>query len=384
MSIAETLGILERLISFRTVSSDSNLDCIAYIKHFLETCGARLVLQPDGTGAKANLIATIGPDVPGGVVLSGHTDVVPVAGQNWSHDPWTMTVEGSRIYGRGSTDMKGFLALMLLAARKASSRPLVRPLHLAFSYDEELGCLGARPLAELMHAEMPGAAAIIVGEPTSNRIASSHKGIVTFRTEIDGYSVHSSRVHEGVSAVTEAARLILWLEGLMYEDAKRLVSAVFDPPFTTIHCGVIAGGAAVNVVAPYGWFLTDIRTIEKVDPADYEAKFRRHVEADVLPALRKKQSSVDIRVIRTSLTPGLEPDAGNTAEVLVRGLTGQNGTEAVAYATEAGIYQQAGFPVVVCGPGDIAQAHQADEYIETAQLEEGILIIDRLLESLQA
>ncbi|MCJ9690551.1 acetylornithine deacetylase [Rhizobium sp. PRIMUS64] len=384
MQIGNLLQILDDLLAFRTVSSESNLECIDYIKGILEGYGARCVVQPDETGGKANLLASIGPNVPGGVVLSGHTDVVPVEGQTWSFDPWKLTQIDGRLYGRGTTDMKGFVAQMIVAAGLAKNRALLRPLHLAFSYDEELGCLGAWPMATLMKETLPDNAAVIVGEPTENRIVTSHKGIVTFVTDIKGHSVHSSRVHEGVSAVTESARLITWLDELMYKEAETRKSNCFDPPFTTIHCGVVSGGIAANVVAPSSSFITDVRTIEGISPADYQMLFEKYVSEVVLPRLRNRCPDVDIRITRRSLTPGLDPDPGNLAEVITRRITGDNGTSAVSYATEAGVYQRAGFPVVVCGPGSIEQAHQADEYIRLDELDRGLRLMERLVDDLAA
>ncbi len=370
--------ILSRLVAFRTVSADSNLECIEYIKARLTSCGARFWVQMDETGKKANLLASIGPDVPGGVLLSGHTDVVPVEGQVWKTDPWQTVEKDGRIYGRGTTDMKGFLAAMLVTAERAAQMPLLRPIHLAFSYDEELGCLGAWPLCTLIKENISDLPPIVVGEPTRSKVVGSHKGIVTFTTKVDGYSVHSSRVHEGVSAVTESARLISWLDDFMWSEAERHKSSVFDPPFTTLHCGMISGGAAVNVVASECSFSTDIRTIEGKDPRDYMRVYQQHIENDVLPKLRKINPGVDITVTQRSFTPGFDPAPDNHADAIARRLTGDNDVRAVAYSTEAGVFQKNGLNAVVCGPGDIEQAHQADEYIEVSELNNCIEILGRL------
>lgn len=375
---ADVKGILSDLVAFRTVSSDSNLDCIDYIKTRLTACGARMQVQFNEDGNKANLLATIGPDGPGGVVLSGHTDVVPTDGQIWETDPWQTVEKDGRIYGRGTTDMKGFLAAMLMTAERASTMPLLRPIHFAFSYDEELGCLGAWPLAQMMKEQLGDLVPIIVGEPTRSKVVARHKGIVTFNTTVKGYSVHSSRVHEGVSAVTESARLIAWLDDLMRQEAKTELSEVFDPPFTTIHCGMISGGAAVNVVASHCSFSTDVRTIAGKDPQHYMRIYKDHIAQNVLPRLRTVHPSVDITVTQRSFTPGFDPEADNPAETLARQLTGDNDVRAVSYATEAGVFQKNGFHVVVCGPGDIAQAHQANEYIEVKELERCEELLARL------
>lgn len=380
MSEGQVKEVLSDLIGFRTVSSESNLDCITYIKNYLYHLGAQTWVQPDQSGIKANLLATVGPSVPGGVLLSGHTDVVPVDGQSWSSDPWKAIERDQRIYGRGSTDMKGFLASMLVTASAASKRNLSRPIHLAFSYDEELGCLGAWPLADLIKEKLPDLPPVIVGEPTRGKVVSSHKGIVTFTTNVHGYSVHSSRVHEGVSAVTESARLISWLDDLMHSRAKTDVSRVFDPPFTTVHCGLISGGAAVNVVAPYCSFSTDVRSIEGQDPREYQALYERHINANVLPRIQAIHPSARIEVAFRSFTPGFDPVVDSAAEAVARQITGDNENRSVAYATEAGVFQNSGLSAIVCGPGDIAQAHQANEFIELFELQNSVTALERLID----
>ncbi len=380
MSGSQVKEVLSDLISFRTASSESNLDCVTYIKNYLDVLGAQTWVQLDKTGTKANLLATVGPSVPGGVLLSGHTDVVPVDGQSWNTDPWKAVERDQRIYGRGSTDMKGFLASMLVTASTASKHDLSRPIHLAFSYDEELGCLGAWPLADLIKEKLPDLPPVIVGEPTRGKVVSSHKGIATFITNVHGYSVHSSRVHEGVSAVTESARLISWLDDLMHHRARTDISRVFDPPFTTVHCGLISGGAAVNVVAPYCSFSTDVRSIEGQDPRDYQVVYERHIQTSVLPRIQAIHPSARIEVSFRSYTPGFDPVDDSAAEAVARQLTGDNENRSVAYSTEAGVFQASGLSAIVCGPGDIAQAHQANEFIEVAELQNTATVLERLID----
>jgi acetylornithine deacetylase len=305
----------------------------------------------------------------GGVVLSGHMDVVPADGQKWTVDPFRLTERDGRYFGRGTTDMKGFLAVSLAAAERAAQVNLQRPLHLALSYDEEIGCLGAWDLVAAAKASLPPPLAVIVGEPTSMKIVEAHKGIVTLTTRVIGHSVHSSQMHKGVSATMVAAQLITWLEQRMHELAQDKSPSVFEPPFTTIHCGVVHGGIAANVVAPSCDFVTDIRTIEGIDPTTIELEYRHHVETRVVPRLKAIHEAANVIIDRRSHTPALEKHPTNRASQLASELLGNDGSfHAVAYGSEAGIFQRAGFPTILCGPGNIEQAHKPDEFIEQSEL----------------
>lgn len=372
--------ILARLVAFPTVSSDSNLDCVCFIQDCLQRHGIEARILP-GADGKANLHAVIGPRVPGGVVLSGHTDVVPVAGQAWSTDPWVLTERDGRLIGRGVVDMKGFLALAMAAAAQAARMELKRPLHLAFSYDEEVGCKGVPGLiADLqMHAPLPEA--VIVGEPSTMKVISGHKSSLAFYTHVTGHSVHSSQVHRGVSAVAVAARLITWFEDRMAGLALAATETGFDPPFTTLHCGMVQGGTA-NIVAARCDFVTDVRGVPPEDPRDHEAAYVEYLAHHVIPAMRAVSPAAGVEVVRRSYVSGLRPAPGSAAELLGRRLTGDNGQHLVSYGTEAGLFQAAGFPAIVCGPGDIAQAHQPDEFITLEQFEAGAQLLDRLLQEL--
>ncbi len=377
--------ILARLVGFPTVSRDSNLDCIAYIRDRLAAHGiaSHTILNADGT--KANLYATIGPMVAGGVVLSGHTDVVPVEAQSWSSDPWTLTERDGRLYGRGTCDMKGFVALMLAAAGEAAQRPLLRPLHLAFSYDEELGCAGAPSMVREMAERLPLPEAVIVGEPSEMRVVSGHKSSLSFFTEVTGHTVHSSEVHRGVSAVMTAARLVTWFEDTMSENREAAeADCPFDPPYTTLHCGQIAGGTAANVVAAACGFVSDVRSVPREDPADFLSRYEAYVRERIEPGMHAVAPGTGVRILPRGHVPGLVPVPDSPAERLARRITGENGTHVVSYGTEAGIFQGAGWPAVVCGPGSIAQAHAADEYITIAQFEAGHRFVEQVLESLSA
>lgn len=375
--------LLARLIAFRSVSSASNLDCIAFIRDWLAAQGidVRILPGPDG---KANLRALVGPNVPGGVVLSGHTDVVPIECQAWTSDPWTLREQDGPLYGRGACDMKGFVALAMLAASKAARMELRRPLHLAFSYDEEVGCKGAPGLIADLVKHAPPAAAVIVGEPSLMRVISGQKHSLAFYTHVTGHSVHSSQIHRGVSAVAIAARLITWFEDRMAGLAATTPDSGFDPPFTTLHCGMVNGGTAANIVAERCTFVTDVRAIPADDALANEAAYREHLNKAVIPAMRRIAPNAGVEVVRRSYVQGLQPSPDSTAELLGRRLTGDNGWTLVSYSTEAGLFQGAGIPAIVCGPGDIAQAHQPDEFLAVEQFEAGARCMERLVAELRS
>jgi acetylornithine deacetylase len=378
-----TRDMLARLVAFRTVSKDSNLDCIAFIRDHLANSGVASRIIPNADGTKANLYATIGPNGPGGVVLSGHTDVVPVESQSWTTDPWTLTERDGKLYGRGTCDMKGFVAIALTAAASAAQMALARPLHLALSYDEELGCAGAPSMVEEMAASLPLPEAVIVGEPSELRVVSGHKSSLSFFTKVTGHTVHSSAVHRGVSAVMVAARLITWFEDTMSRNRANADAAnSFDPPFTTLHCGQIHGGTAANVVASACEFVTDIRGVPPEDPWEFKARYETYVREVIEPAMQSIAPASGVRIIHRGFVPGLRPAHDSSAERLVRSLTGDNETHVVSYGTEAGIFQNAGWPTVVCGPGNIAQAHQADEFITIEQLDAGERLVQRVVGTL--
>ncbi|MET0530937.1 MAG: acetylornithine deacetylase [Microvirga sp.] len=375
--------MLARLIAFPSVSTSSNLDIIHFSCDWLKNHGieSELVFSPEGD--KANLHATIGPKVDGGVVLSGHTDVVPVEGQTWTSDPWTLTERNGRLYGRGTTDMKGFDALALALVPEMLRADLKRPIHIALSYDEELACRGAPSMVRAMVERIPTPSAVIVGEPTRHAVVTGHKASVQLRTRLTGHAVHSSRIDQGVSAVMTGARLIVWLEDVMERNRAGLDPAnPFEPPYTTLHCGMMEGGTAANIVASSAWFYTDIRAIPTEDPEEYVARYRAHIADDVVPRMRAIAPGTGIEVEVISHVPGLRPEQDGAAERLMRRLTGDNGNHVVSYGTEAGLFQQAGWSTVVCGPGDIAQAHQPDEYIEVSEFQAGERLLRRVIAEL--
>ncbi|HEY8382189.1 MAG TPA: acetylornithine deacetylase [Microvirga sp.] len=377
--------MLARLVAFPSVSTASNLDIIAFCRDWLKEHGveSHTVMSPEGD--KANLFASIGPAVEGGVVLSGHTDVVPVEGQAWTTDPWTLTERDGRLYGRGATDMKGFDALVLALVPDMIRAPLRRPIHIALSYDEEIACRGAPSLVEAMARSVPAPAAVIVGEPTRHAVVTGHKASIQLRTEVTGRAVHSSRIDQGVSAVMAAARLIAWHADVLDENRRRAdPSDPFEPPYTTLHCGAVHGGTAANIVAHSAWFWSDIRAIPTESPFDYLKRYEAYIRDVIEPPMKAIASEAGVAVELIAQIPGLRPEADGMAERLARRLTGDNGSHVVAYGTEAGIFQKAGWSTIVCGPGDIAQAHQPDEYIETAELEAGERLLRRLIDDLCA
>jgi acetylornithine deacetylase len=375
--------MLARLIAFPSVSTSSNLDLIHFCRDWLQSHGVESTLVMNPAGDKANLYATIGPRVEGGIVLSGHTDVVPVEGQAWSSDPWTLTERSGRLYGRGTTDMKGFDALVLSLVPEMVQASLKRPVHIALSYDEEIACQGAPSMVKEMARTIPTPMAVIVGEPTRHAVVTGHKASVQLRTSVTGHAVHSSRIDQGVSAVMNAARMIAWHEDVMEENKRRAdPNNSFEPPYTTLHCGMVAGGSAANVVSSSAWFFSDIRAIPTENPYDYLARYEAYIREIVEPRMKAITPTTGISVEVIAGVPGLKPETDGVAEGLMRRLTGDNGVHVVSYGTEAGIFQNVGWSTVVCGPGDIGQAHQPDEYIEASQLAAGEGILRRLIDEL--
>jgi acetylornithine deacetylase len=329
---------------------------------------------------KANLYATIGPGDRGGVMLSGHTDVVPVAGQEWASDPFRLTERDARLFGRGAADMKGFVALVLALVPEAASRPLAVPLHLAFTHDEETGCFGAPALIRALPEGAARPLLAIVGEPTSMEIANAQKGCSFFRTRVSGREGHSSAPERGVNAILAATEIIAEIGRLAAEARGRArPDSGFNPPHTTLSVGTIAGGTAVNIIARDCAFDWDLRTLPDEDAVGLKARIDAFIAADLLPRMRAIHPTAAVETDTIVAVPPLMPDPGSPAEALARRLTGANTTTTVSFASEAGLYQQAGIPAIVCGPGSITVAHQPDEYITRAELAAGQAFLDRLL-----
>ena len=380
--IGATLDILTRLIALDTTSRNSNLELIAWIEDFLGQRGiaSRRVANADGT--KANLYASIGPDVAGGVVLSGHTDVVPVDDQPWTSDPWVLSERGGKLYGRGAADMKAFIALALAHVDAAKAAALKRPIVLAFSYDEEIGCLGAPAMIAELAAQANKPSAVIVGEPTSMKVVSAHKGVRSFIVDVVGREGHSSLPDQGVSAVMEAVKLMS-LVAEMGEEARALTHPHFKPPGPTMTIGKVDGGTASNILARRCSFIWDCRCPEVAQGDAIEQRFRA-AAAKIDASIKARAPEGGVTITRRTNTPGLAIERDSEAETLARALTGDNETRAVAYAAEAGLFQRAGIPAIICGPGSIEQAHQPDEWIERSQIEEGSVFMRRLIARLAA
>lgn len=387
--MARTLSpreILDKLVSFPTVSRDSNLPLVDWLEDYLTSHGIASVRVNNPDEDKAALYAHVGPEVEGAVVLSGHTDVVPVDGQPWDTNPFEVVEKDGKLYGRGTCDMKGYDALAIWALVEARKRDLKRPLQLALSYDEELGCIGAPTLIDHMLAHgMPRGRTVLVGEPSDMKVVTGHKGMGGFGVHIRGYEVHSSLLPYGVSATMEAGRLIQWANERNDENAAKTPSdlaAPFDPPFTTLHMGVVHGGTAGNITALDCRFTFDYRCVPGETTAQWGAAFVEEVDK-IRARIKAVHPSADVHLVPKFDIPPLVPETNGEAEALVRKLTGDNATHVVSYATEAGQFQEAGYSAVVCGPGNIAQAHQPNEYLTLAQFHAGQRYMQDLLTSLQ-
>ncbi len=379
-------AILDRLVGFPTVSRDSNLDLVDWVESYLSGHGILAHRHWNDDRTKAAFFAHVGPPLAGGVVLSGHTDVVPVDGQDWTRDPWVVVEQDGRLYGRGTCDMKGFNALAIWAMVEAQRLGVARPLQIALSYDEEVGCTGAPPMIAAMGRVLPKAASVVVGEPSMMKLVKSHKGGASFDVHVRGHEVHSSIMHQGVNAIMTGARLIDWANRMNAQNAAAVptvLASQFVPPWTTVHVGTIIGGTAENITAKDCKFDLGFRVVPGEDPEGWVHRFVAEVDLIELE-IKAIHPDCGITLIRTFDVPPLRPETAGSAEALVRRLTGDNGSSAVSYGTEAGQFQAAGYSVVVCGPGDIAQAHQPDEYLEVAQFEAGHAFMKRLIQDLQA
>ena len=376
--------LLEALVAFPTVSQGSNLDLVDWLEGYLAGHGIPAHRHWNEDRTKAALFAHVGPWQAGGVVLSGHSDVVPVEGQSWTSDPWVVTERDGRLYGRGTCDMKGYVALSVWALVRAHRSGVRQPLQLALSYDEEVGCTGAPPMIEAMQQVLPKGAAAIIGEPSRMKLIEGHKGGTGFHVHVKGHEVHSSLLPYGVSAIMEGARLIGWVNDRNAETQARErspLAAVFDPPFTTLHVGMISGGTAHNITAGDCRFAVEMRVVPGESLEIWAETFED--EALRLDAhLKAVHPDAGVHIERFFGVPPLQPETGGAAAALVRRLTGDNASGVVSYGTEAGQFQDAGYSAVVCGPGDIAQAHQADEYLDLSEFVAGQAFMERLLAEL--
>ncbi len=377
-------AILERLIGFDTVSSNPNMDLMLYVQDLLAEAGITAVLIPDPAGGKANLYATVGP-AGAGVMLSGHTDVVPVTGQVWTKPPFTLTDADGRYYGRGATDMKGFVACAIEAMIAASKRPLKTPLHLALSYDEEIGCMGVRSLVEMLETAPVRPAMCIVGEPTSMGVATGHKGKVALRATCLGREGHSALAPLALNALHLAADFIIAVRGLQADVAAHGVQdGDYDVPYSTLHVGKMNGGVQVNIVPNTAILDFEIRSVAQDDPESLIARLRDAAESIVAP-LRAEFPEAEIKIERLWDYPGLGTPSDAAVVNFVKGLTGANGTMKVAFGTEGGLFsQRLGIPTVICGPGSMSQGHKPDEYVSHEQIERCRVMLGALVDRLES
>ncbi|MFT6939868.1 MAG: acetylornithine deacetylase [Cyclobacteriaceae bacterium] len=372
--------LLKDLMAFPVLGGESNLTILSYIEQYLQQFDIQVHRVYNEDGTKASMHCRIGPPVSGGYILSGHMDVVPVAGQQWNTDPFVLTEKGDKLYGRGSCDMKGFDASCLAAIPYLVKLDLKKPIYLAFSYDEEIGCLGAPDLVAAINShyeEKPQYA--IIGEPSMMIPTIGQKGICIFETTVNGSAGHSSRIMQEVSAIHEASRLVIWLEGLMKSlVSKGNVDPRFDPPHTSIHCGVFKGGIAPNVISDQCTFTWDVRNIPMDRIDDIKQQFDDHC-AIRTAELKSVFPDFEIKTVEHHLAvPALDTDASDALVGLLQKLSENNRTDAVSYAAEAGQFAEGGFTSIICGPGDIAQAHRADEFISIDQLNQGEAMIRKL------
>lgn len=366
-----SIKILADLIAFDSTSRNSNLDLIAYIQSFLDDLGIEHRLTTNEEQTKANLWATIGPEDRGGIVLSGHTDVVPIDGQDWSSNPFVMEQRGEKLYGRGTCDMKGFIACALAQASNFKQRSLKIPIHFAFSYDEEIGCLGVRSLIQDMSDNLQLPIAVIVGEPTSMKLVGGTKGGRGYITRVYGVDGHSSLPDIGANAILAAAKIISHLESMQLRLKEQAdPSNGFIPPYSTLDLGLISGGTAANIIPAYCEFNWGFRGLPFEDMDALENEVLNFIRDEVEPQLKEASAMARVTTDLTSDVPALEPDENSTAENLVRHLSKLNESGRVSYGTEAGHFQKAGVPGVIFGPGSIEQAHLPDEFIHVEQMRE--------------
>jgi len=376
--------LLARLVAFDTESTKSNIPLIRFVEDYLAQHDIASQRVPTADGEKASLFATIGPSDAPGLALSGHTDVVPVAGQTWDSDPFRLTERDGKLYGRGSCDMKGYLACALAMVPQFARRRLKMPIHLAFSYDEEVGCTGVRPMIAELGKRLPLPRLVFVGEPTEMGVVDAHKGPMRWRVQLRGRAAHSSMPHYGVNAIAYAGRLLGELSR-MEEDLKAgEQDARFDPPFTTLQVTQIEGGTASNVVPVPCWFGWEIRGLPGFDPMQLDRRLKAFAAEQCLPEMQRLAPEAEITIQATNQVAAYAADAASGIVPLTLKLAGQNKTYAVSYCTEAGLFQGGGAPAIVCGPGNIAQAHTANEFLRLDELEKCLLFLARLADWAEA
>jgi acetylornithine deacetylase len=375
---SHAIAILERLVAFDTTSAKTNIPCIDYIKEFLAGHGIQSHLVPTPDRQKASLFATIGDPSKSGIGLSGHTDVVPVTGQEWATEPFKLTERDGKLYGRGSCDMKGFLACVMAMVPELTTRKLEVPIHILFSYDEEVGCTGVRPMIAELGTRLTMPHLIIVGEPTMMTVVDAHKGATRFQTTVTGREAHSSMAHIGVNAIHIAGLLIAELGKLEAELRDGAQDTRFTPPYSTLQIGLIEGGRAQNIVPRHCSFSWEMRVLPGTSIDETLRRFNKAVADTHLPAMRRVAVDAAIETVHKNTVPAFFSGHGSPAVSLALRLAEQNETFAVSYGTEAGLFQAAGPPSVICGPGDIAEAHRPDEFVAIAELDRCLAFLERL------
>jgi len=375
-----SIEMIRRLVGYDTTSRDSNLALIDFVRGYLAEFGIESELFFDAEKRKANLFATLGPRDRGGVMLSGHTDVVPVDGQNWSSDPFAIVEREGKLYGRGTSDMKSFLAVALALVPDFLARELKTPIHLAFSYDEEVGCIGVRGMIAEIARRPVRPKLCIVGEPTLMQPVIAHKGKISLRCTVRGLESHSALTHLGVNAVEAAAEIIAYLKGMA---RRRRDHGPFDrqfsPPYTTIHTGTVKGGTALNIVPRHCEFVFEFRTLPGDPPEPLLEEVQRFA-AGLVPEMQKVNPDTGIAFEILTSTVGLSEAADSEVVELARALSGANSVGKVSFGTEAGLFQEAGIPTVICGPGSIDEAHRPNEFVAIDQVRQCEAFLRRLIE----
>ena len=385
MSEPRSRALLARLVGFATVSRDSNLALIEFVRDYLQDLGVDCELIYNAERSKANLLASMGPQVAGGIVLSGHTDVVPVDGQAWTVEPFCLSEADGKLFGRGTADMKGYLASVLAAVPQFLASDLRRPVHLALSYDEEVGCLGVRSLLELLPQRIPAPALCLIGEPTELKPVLGHKGKLAMRCHVHGAACHSAYAPYGVNAIEQAARLIGRLGEIGATLAEpELQDSRFDPAYSTVQVGVIQGGTALNIVPADCRFDFEVRALPDFAPQAVVDELQHYAQTTLLPAMQAIKAETSIRFEQLSAYPGLATPADSAAARLIARLCGSDAFSTVAFGTEGGLFDAAGIATVVCGPGSMEQGHKPDEFVSVEQLHACDRLMDRLAAWLSA
>jgi acetylornithine deacetylase len=383
VSTQDAIDLLAKLIAFDTTSAKSNLDLIAFVRAYLDGHGIASTLVPDDDGKKACLFATIG-EGEGGVGLSGHSDCVPVTGQSWTSDPFTLTTRDGKLYGRGTCDMKGFIACVLAAVPLFKSAPLTEPIHILISYDEEVGCVGVRPMIARLGQDLPRPRVVIVGEPSSMQVIDGHKCIDVFRTSVTGKEAHSSMPAIGVNAISAASKLVEEIDRIAADVAASENDPHYEPPYSTVMVAMVEGGTAPNIVPRNCDLLWQLRCLPGTKAKDAPSRLAAFAEETLLPGMRAVAPTASVDTKTETSVPAFSAGPESEAVSLAMTLTGANRASGVSYATEAGLFQNAGCPAVVCGPGDIAQAHAADEFVAITQIEACLEFLAKLTERMSA